>query len=389
MPDREIAAAVADGPLLEATEHQPRVRAALVAALNGGASHAYLFHGPEGAGKRPAARAFAAELLAAGAREAGQAEDEAVGARRRALLDPSPHPDLVWVAPDGLQHRVEDIRERVIRTASRRPFEGGRRVFVIEQAEALRDEAQNALLKTLEEPPPYAHLVLITQAPEQVLPTVRSRCQPVEFAALSAGIIEKQLAALPDLTGAFPAAIRAAARLAAGDPARAHRLAAPAGAALREAAERYVATALDDEGSAQPWQAILAAAEDAGGAAEAAAQARLDENAELGFKLSKTESGQAVRREARRARIEVLDLALDLVQAWLRDLAAVSAGAPDLVHNADRADELAEQAAALTSTAPHAGLVLVGDYRRRLEVNVSEELAFEALHAELRRVLRH
>ncbi len=74
-------------------------------------------------------------------------------ARRRVLLDPSPHPDLLWLAPRGAQHLVEEVRERVIRAASYRPFEGGKRVFVIEAAEAMREESQNALLKTLEEPP--------------------------------------------------------------------------------------------------------------------------------------------------------------------------------------------------------------------------------------------
>src|SRR4029077_2477292 len=97
--------------LAEATEHQPRARLALSAALRSGPSHAYLFRGPRGAGKRAAARAFAAEILAPGA-------DDAEEAPRRAMLDPSPHPDLVWLAPSGSQHMVEAVRERVIRAAS-------------------------------------------------------------------------------------------------------------------------------------------------------------------------------------------------------------------------------------------------------------------------------
>src|ERR1044072_6161831 len=124
---------------------QPRAEMALGAALKSGPSHAYLFRGPRGAGKRAAARAFAAEILA------GAAED-AEGAWRKALLDPSPHPDLVWLAPKGAQHMVEEVRERVIRASAYRPYEGGKRVFVVEAAEAMRDESQNALLKTLEEP---------------------------------------------------------------------------------------------------------------------------------------------------------------------------------------------------------------------------------------------
>ena len=163
--------------LAEATEHQPRVRLTLSAALESGPSHAYLFRGPRGAGKRAAARAFAAEILATGAEDPDDA-------RRRALLDPSPHPDLVWLAPSGAQHLVEAVRERVIRAASYRPFEGSRRVFVLESAEALRDESQNALLKTLEEPPGFAHLILLSSEPEALLETIASRCQAIEFAAL-------------------------------------------------------------------------------------------------------------------------------------------------------------------------------------------------------------
>ena len=90
---------------------------ALTAALASGPAHAYLFRGPRGAGKRAAARALAAEILATGAADP---ED----ARRRALLDPSPHPDLVWLAPRGAQHMVDDVRERMIRAAAYRPFEG-------------------------------------------------------------------------------------------------------------------------------------------------------------------------------------------------------------------------------------------------------------------------
>ena len=164
--------------LAEATRHQPRARATLGAALAAGPSHAYLFRGPRGSGKRTAARAFAAELLA---EESADPND----ARRRALLDPSPHPDLVWLRPPGAQHLVDEIRESVIRAASLRPAEGERRVFVIEEAEALRDESQNALLKTLEEPAPFAHLILICSDPELLAQTIVSRCAPVEFAPLS------------------------------------------------------------------------------------------------------------------------------------------------------------------------------------------------------------
>src|SRR4051794_20213200 len=122
----------------QSTEHQARARLSLSAALASGPSHAYLFRGPQGAGKRAAARAFAAEILASAAEDPDDV-------RRRALLDPSPHPDLVWLVPRGAQHMVEEVRERVIRAASYRPFEAERRGFVIEAAGEKRDERQKAL----------------------------------------------------------------------------------------------------------------------------------------------------------------------------------------------------------------------------------------------------
>ena len=104
----------------------------------------------------------------------------------------------------------------MIAAAPYRPFEGERRVFVIEAAEDLAEESQNALLKTLEEPPPFAHLILVTAEPEALLETVRSRCRPVRFARLAPEAVEQRLE-----PGGEPDERRAVARLADGDPRRA------------------------------------------------------------------------------------------------------------------------------------------------------------------------
>ena len=90
-------------------------------------------------------------------------------------------------ARPGAQHLVDDVRESVIRAASLRPVEGERRVFVIEEAEDLRDESQNALLKTLEEPAPFAHLILVCSEPELLAGTILSRCQAGRVRAAGAG----------------------------------------------------------------------------------------------------------------------------------------------------------------------------------------------------------
>jgi DNA polymerase III subunit delta' len=353
--------------LAAATEHQPRARLALGAALAAGAAHAYLFSGPRGSGKRAAARAFAAEILATGSADPGEA-------RRRALLDPSPHPDLVWLRPRGSQHLVEEVRAQVIRAAAYRPFEGSERVFVIEAAEAMREESQNALLKTLEEPPAFDHLLLLSAEPEALLQTITSRCQEVSFAALPPAAVEKALAGKGE-----PGAIAAAARLAAGDVERARFLLSSDGAALRESAEALVGAARDPEGGGSPWLGLLRAAEAAGEEAEGATRQRLAEEAETGQKRSAKEVNEEARRVGRRRRTDVLDLGLELCGAWLRDLGAVAAGASELAHTSDRIETLGAAAAGLDPLAARRGVELVQDTRRRLDLNVSEELALEAL----------
>jgi DNA polymerase III subunit delta' len=371
--------AVAELPaaLAAATEHQPRARVALAAALRAGPSHAYLFRGPRGSGKRAAARAFAAEILAAGATDP---ED----ARRRALLDPSPHPDLVWLLPRGAQHLVEEVRERVIRGASYRPFEGRKRVFVIERAEAMRDESQNALLKTLEEPAHFAHLLLVTAEPEVLLETIVSRCQQVDFAALRPEAVQKALAGL----GVGEEELGAAARLAAGDIERARFLVSEHGRRIRAEAEACARAARAGEVAAAPWSSLLDGAEAVGEEASAQVLAAAAEDEVPGLRPhSRRETAEEAKRVGRRRRTEVLDLGLELCAAWFRDLGAVAAGAPEVVFNRDRAAELEADADGLDPRQARQAVELVADTRRRLDLNVSEELALEALFFRLERAL--
>jgi DNA polymerase-3 subunit delta' len=357
-----------------ATSRQPAARLALAAAASQ-PFHAYLLVGPPGAGKADAARALAAELLAEGTPDPDDA-------RRRALADPSPHPDLVWLRPRGTQHLVEDVRERVIGQVAYRPFESDRRVFVIEAADVMAEESQNALLKTLEEPPPFAHLILISAEPEALLETVRSRCREIVFARLGPEAVEELIAG-----EAGPGPERtAAARLAGGDVSRARFLLGDEGRALRHAAEAVATAARTGELGGLPWETIAAAADVAAEAQAAAVRERF----EAGEEEEAERSGPAARRRAReaeetakrasrRARTETLDLGLALLGAWMRDLSAVAEGGAEFVLNADRADVLEQLAAGLDGRRARRAGELVLDTRRRLEVNVSEALALEAL----------
>jgi DNA polymerase-3 subunit delta' len=365
-----------ESALAEATEHQGRARVALTAALASEPSHAYLFRGPRGSGKRAAARAFAAEVLAA-------ASADPEDARRRALLDPSPHPDLVWLAPTGAQHMVEEVRERVIRAAAYRPFEGGKRVFVVEAAEAMRDESQNALLKTLEEPPEFVHLVLLSSDGEGLLETVVSRCQTIEFAPLPAEVLERELAD----EGVSTDEATATARLAAGDRERARLLLSEPGRQLRGDVERCVAAALEGKCASAPWKGLLDRAKAAGEDAEAAAREALEEESKAGIKRSAKDIGDGAKRAGRRRRTEILALAFELCATYFRDLAAVASAAEEVVFNRDRLDRLRAQAQDLDAARARRAVRLVQETRRGLELNVSEELALEALFFRLESLL--
>ena len=97
------------------------------------------------------------------------------------------HADVLLVEPgDTGVIKVDQVRDVVERTAYR-PFEGRRRVVIVDEADAMLSEAQNALLKTLEEPPSASMFVLVTSRPDELLPTVRSRCQRLRFGRLVAG----------------------------------------------------------------------------------------------------------------------------------------------------------------------------------------------------------
>jgi len=279
---------------------------------------------------------------------------------------------------------VEDVRELVIRASSLSPVEGRRRVFVIEEAEDLRDESQNALLKTLEEPAPFAHLILICSEPEQLSETILSRCAPVEFGPLTPD-------AVLEVIGSGDGAA-AAARLSGGDVELAKLLLGERGAALRAAAEAAARSARSRQPADEPWRALLDLASEAGEEAGTAEERRLLEQAAVTARRGRKgkltrEAVEQVRRTERRARTQALDLGLALCCAWYRDMAAVASGADQVVLNPDRREQLAEDAEDLDPERARAAVEWVLDTRRRMRVNVSEELALEALWLRLRAAL--
>jgi DNA polymerase III subunit delta' len=367
--------------MLELLDHHPHARAVLTPAIapGGNPSHAYLFHGPGGAGKRSAARAMAAELLAVGSPEPD-------GARARVMS--GAHPDLTWVRPSGAHEiLVSDIDAPVIAAASKTPFESSRRVFVIERVDELGDEAANRMLKTLEEPASFVHLILLTDRLVEVLPTIRSRCQLVRFDAPSAERVAADIEAL----GVTADTARACARLALGDAHGARELAGADGARLRAAAEGFALSAVNGEMSAgKPWLELLAAVRARGELKLAELEAQ--ETAELELYPSKerkrihTEWTERIRRGRRRVETRTLDLGLQLVSLWFADLVCLALDADELVRHGDRLTEL--RACRPVDVARLRGAIeLVEDTRMRFQLNVSEDLACEALAYRLERAL--
>lgn len=208
-------------------QHQDRALSIVRRALASGRTHhAYLFDGPEGVGKELAARALAARLLCEAPGLAADA-DACGECRACRLFAAGNHPDYHLIErglhkrhPDatvrggrGLFLVVDVVRRFLIEPAANSPSLGRRRVFLIRDAERMNEGAQNALLKTLEEPPGAACLILVTSSGERLLPTIRSRCQRVPFDLLPPDYVETQLQALAEVE---PGAARTLASLAQG-----------------------------------------------------------------------------------------------------------------------------------------------------------------------------
>jgi DNA polymerase III subunit delta' len=363
---------------LPGIEAHPHAAAVLGPALPpaGRPSHAYLFHGPPGTGRRAVARSFAAALLADGAPDpAGVSERVARGA----------HPDLTWVTPSGANEMlVGDIDEAVVAAAARTPFESRRRVFVIEGAHTMSDSVANRLLKTLEEPPASVHLLLLAHRLADVLPTVASRCLHVRFDPLAPARIAARLEGDPER-------VAACARLAGGDAGMAQWLAGEEGGEVRAGAEHYARAALQGRTAERPWIELLERARAAGQRAGEDTQARWEAEAELWDPKERRrrarEATDVQRRAERRARTATLDTALHLVECWLRDAWCVSVGAPEVIHAVDRRSELQADAAGRAPERLRAGVDTVAQWRLRLAQNVAEELALEALAYRLQDLL--
>ncbi|HEX6714032.1 MAG TPA: hypothetical protein VF066_11615, partial [Thermoleophilaceae bacterium] len=279
--------------------------------------------------------------------------------------------------------------EPVVAAATHTPFESSRRVFVLERVDTMNDEVANRLLKTLEEPAHFVHLILLTDQLGQVIDTVVSRCQLVRFDPLP----REQIAERLESQGVPSEQADAAARLALGDGRRAEFLAAGEGKALRADVEAMVRAALADaDGAAEPWRALLERAEEAREQAEDEIARKKEQRLELEPKdrerrALEKEFDETAKRAGRRARTQVLDLGLELATLTFRDLVCVAEGARDAVLATDRIDSLAPAAQARDARRLRQAAELCEETRQSLELNVQEDLALTSLSLRLRRLV--
>ena len=302
-----------------------------------------LLTGPGGVGKRLLADAIAQALnCGAPRRDASGLAFDACGSCSacRRIAD-GIYPDVVVLTPgEGGSITVDQVRAAVEQVGYR-PFEGRRRVIVVDDADLLVPAAQNALLKTLEEPPPRSQFVLVTARPDMLLDTVRSRCPRLRVGHLGsdevAGILLRR-------SGIDEPAARSAAAAAGGSAGRALQLASSGGEGTREAAVGL----LRSVSAARDARARLAGARD--------------------FAAGRgSKRAPAADRQELRARLRML-------ASLLRDVAAVASGAAVPLANADLDGVLRELAGAWGGARGPRAFAAVDEALDAVERNVSPKV---------------
>jgi DNA polymerase-3 subunit delta' len=356
-------------------------------------THAWLFTGPPGSGRSVAARALAAALQCERPDELGCGVCAACH-----LVRARSHPDVHSVVPEGLSIPVAEMRA-VVGTAARRPALGRWQVVVIEDADRLTEQAANALLKAIEEPPERTVFLLCAPSthPDDVSVTIRSRCRLVSLrtpsAADVAGALERDGIAAD--TAAWAAAagqghVGRSRRLVRDDEARARRaevLAIPASLtsmrACLDAADQLVgaaeaeAAALSSELDAREAEALQTAL-GAGGTGKGATAAT------RGMAGAMKDLERRQKSRATRAQRDALDRALVDLAAFYRDVLLVQTEAPVAPAHPDFDDDVRAVATRLTPAGVLRRIDAVLTCRTALELNVKPRIAVEAMTAALR-----
>jgi DNA polymerase-3 subunit delta' len=341
---------------------------------SGRVPHGLLFWGPGGVGKRLSAYALARAL------NCREAEGDACGACLSCRkIDSGNHPDIKEVRPRGTSRQIlmADIDD-VTEFAMLRPYEGRYRVTILLDAERMNPTAQNHFLKTLEEPPGRSLFILVTEAPRVLLPTIRSRCQPVRFRRLLPDTVVELLErqhALPDDTA------RAIAALAQGRMDRAYDLLTTDKRAQMLDATARLGAGEDPMGLAAQFAGVI----------DAQRKARADEvkkrrqaaakDPEVREREGVPEKEEVDAEAQALIRRDILDY-LYLFETWYRDeLVYRATGDAERVLNRDCVDRLA----ARTSTDAAAKIAALERARGLLDRFINEERVFTELFFALAR----
>jgi DNA polymerase III subunit delta' len=289
-------------PLRDVAGHRALLTLLARAVERSSLPQSLIFSGPDGIGKRLAAIGLAQTINCSNRLPGDELPLDACGqcAACRRIVQGN-HPDVIL---KEIGTNLDDIRG-LIQMAGYRPFEGKHRVFILDDADRLSSEIQNALLKTLEEPPPSSSFVLVTCRPELLLPTVRSRCPMLRFGRLPAGDVERFLI---EKHGLDAARARAAALAGEGSIGRALVEASDEGAATRDLVEQALQVVQGARGPADKLRAAGMLLEP--GETKARPRGK-------GGKIASKAAGER----------DLLGQRLAALNAALRDLAAVGTGA--------------------------------------------------------------
>ncbi len=375
---------VGQGTVIEQLETAVRAGGQVLAGEGGaGMTHAWLFTGPPGSGRSVAARAFAAALLC---------PDRGCGhcASCHHVLSGT-HADVEVVRPAGLSYGVRETRALVLRAASS-PTAGRWRIVLFEDADRSTEQAANALLKAIEEPPSRTVWLLCAPSPDDLVVTIRSRCRLVTLRTPPAAAVADVLVRRD---GIDPRVADEAARAAQGHIGRARRLATDEEARRRRADVLAVPSRLTGVGPA------VMAAETLVRAAEAEAKtssAELDSGETAAFRQALGESAKGrmprgtagamkeledrQKSRATRMKRDALDRALLDLASYYRDALVVQLGADVELVNADRARELRSASGAPETTLRRLEAIMA--CRERIAANVNPLLAVEAMAMALR-----